>query len=74
MGLMSAERLLLSFFFVLFVAFVVKHLVATNGCSKQSVVRSIGRSVLGALSSAGDSVVPREVFRDLDVFVARAFK
>ena len=33
---MRAERLLLSFFFVLFVAFVVKHLVSANGCFKKS--------------------------------------
>ncbi len=31
---MRTERFLLSFFFVPFVAFVVKHLIAANGSSK----------------------------------------
>ena len=36
---MKAEHFLLSFFFVLFVAFVVKYLAAANGCSKFVVAK-----------------------------------
>ena len=36
---MKAERFLLSFFFVLFVAFVVKLLVVANGRSKLFVIK-----------------------------------
>ncbi len=35
---MVAKRFLPSFFFVLFVAFVVKNLVAAGGCLRSSVV------------------------------------